>query len=196
MRYTVTTFDVCVQGFERLRSESEFLLVATIGPRAGWRTLRNEWLADMQSCERPEGFDYDAARACVQAYASALRRSIDGKPNPFGLESGGGAYASAFLYVRDACHGLEAGPPNLDCMDAAELMEWAETFSAPDRSLAAFIFPDRPRGMIRAARQMSSYAASKARAMDARAAGRIGEAQSLEDGCAITFKAMPVFARW
>lgn len=67
----VTTFDVCQPGFERMRSQSEFILLAY--PRAGDTPaqLRDEWKADLQSCARPDGFDYDAALAAIDAFCDA-----------------------------------------------------------------------------------------------------------------------------
>lgn len=63
-----TTIDVCQPGFERLRSQSEFILLAH--PREGDSPsdLKAEWLADIQRCERPDGFDYDAAREAVETF--------------------------------------------------------------------------------------------------------------------------------
>ena len=68
-RYSVRTFDVCAQGFERLRARHEFILLAYPKRGASAAELAEEWKADIQACARPDGFDYEAARACVDAFA-------------------------------------------------------------------------------------------------------------------------------
>lgn len=104
-RYEVTTFDVCTQGFERLRSNSEFILVAYPNGRSGAGTLRKQWLDDLQSCERPEGFDYGAAKLAIGRYCAKLQRHWKGKRNPMdaaGRNNGeDGSELCAFLYVKD-----------------------------------------------------------------------------------------------
>ena len=43
MAYEVTTFDVCVQGYERLLSYSEFILVAYIDADTKAPDLSEQW---------------------------------------------------------------------------------------------------------------------------------------------------------
>lgn len=104
-RYSVTLFEPCAAGFERWRTEAEFLLVAHVDRRAGWRTMRDAWLADINACERPEGFDYAAARRLVCSYAAGLRRDWQGRPNPLRLPADpNGEGFPVRLYVRDNWH--------------------------------------------------------------------------------------------
>lgn len=92
-RYTVTTFDVCVEGFERLRNRDEFILVAYINKRTNKRDMRNQFLDDIQAVGREDEFDYDAARVCVENYIgdvamASVRQYMEGECN-------------AYLYIRD-----------------------------------------------------------------------------------------------
>lgn len=105
-RYEVATFDVCVQGFERLRSQSEFILVAHVDATSTWQDVRAEWLGDVQSCDRFDGFDYEAAAAAVNAFCAANAGRYRGE-NPFNLElpaeaecEGEGDSCMAFLYIN------------------------------------------------------------------------------------------------
>lgn len=105
--YEVTTFDVCAQGFERLRSYEEFILCASIDADTDSADLLEQWDGDLQSCDHPNGFDYDAAREAVRAfYESNVRPLFDRKSNPFSLEPTRDDVlpydqgCTAFLYVR------------------------------------------------------------------------------------------------
>ena len=89
--YSVTSFDACVPGYERLRSNSEFILVAYPRPQWGKRAMMRAFLEDMESVSRPDGFDYRAARQAVRAWFR------DVKAGRFGIESGN----TAFLYVNE-----------------------------------------------------------------------------------------------
>jgi hypothetical protein len=86
--YEVSSFDVCAEGNERLRSYSEFILVAYVGARQSVKGIRQQWLDDIQACVRPDGFDYDAARKCVE--------TVKLTPRDFK----GAAGCSAYLYIR------------------------------------------------------------------------------------------------
>jgi hypothetical protein len=87
MSYSVTAFDVCAQGFERLRSYEEFIVVAAIDDDSNPADLLEQWEADLQSCDRPENFDFDAAREAIRSYyESNIRPLFDRKTNPFDLE--------------------------------------------------------------------------------------------------------------
>lgn len=92
-RYTVTTFDVCMAGNERLRNRSEFLLVGYVNPDITKTELTEQFMADIQACERPDGFDYDACRATVMAFMA----DVDMK--------------HALLYVEPAPLGEDGEPP-------------------------------------------------------------------------------------
>ena len=65
MTYIVNTFDDSAHGMERLRHQSEFILVAYPWEDSGLDDIRQQWLDDIQSCARPDGFEYDAARQAV-----------------------------------------------------------------------------------------------------------------------------------
>lgn len=104
-RYKVTTFDVCVSGFERLRNRDEFILLAYPHPAATADELAEEWIRDIQSCAREDGFDYDSAYACVTAWARdpanvARVRSVcaDLEPPDENEES----ELNAYLYLADS----------------------------------------------------------------------------------------------
>ena len=102
-RYEVASMDYCAPGFERLRNQDEFILCAYPAPGAGWRALQRDWLQDIESCDRPDGFDYPAARRAVRAYCSKLRDAWRGRRNPLGVEHTPDNEESApvLLYVRD-----------------------------------------------------------------------------------------------
>lgn len=109
MAYEVTTFDVCASGFERLRSQDEFILLASIDAATDGDSLLEQWLSDIQSCERFDGFDYDAARAAVNEYWNAnVRPLFAARQNPFNLDEGrsdigmddGDECCNAFLFIR------------------------------------------------------------------------------------------------
>lgn len=102
MTYAVTTFDICVQGFERLRSQSEFLLVAYVNGATTLADLREQLHSDIQGCDRFEGFDYDAARQVVDDYLDAsgdwIARDLSGL-EPASDNDCDESYI-AFLYVE------------------------------------------------------------------------------------------------
>jgi hypothetical protein len=83
--YRVTTVDVCVPGNERLRNRSEFILLASVIPSTTAADIRGQLLADIQSCDRGDWFDYDSARAAVEsAMADYVRPAFRRKRwNPF-----------------------------------------------------------------------------------------------------------------
>jgi hypothetical protein len=111
-RYEVTTLDVCVYGMERLRNRNEFILTARIDAETDSGDLLEEWLRDIQACDRPDGFDYDAVREAVtNYYESTVRPLFRRRSNPFNLESGrtdigldefdSDTSCTAFLFIRD-----------------------------------------------------------------------------------------------
>ena len=108
-KYEVTTFDVCASGFERLRSYEEFILLALIDAETSAEDLLEQWVSDIQSCERGDDFDFDAARKAVEAYhAENIAPLFAKRDNPFDLdardvedeESFDQESATAYLYVR------------------------------------------------------------------------------------------------
>lgn len=103
MQYEVTTIDICVQGYERLRSEDEFILVAYPSSRRdGAATLEREWIRDIDVCERGPNFHYKearrAVRRAVKANAGAIRRQLQSCEFPKDWDGEG---VMAFLYLRE-----------------------------------------------------------------------------------------------
>lgn len=68
MAYHVTTLEVCAEGMERLRAQSEFILCAYAGSDSSPEAIADEWRQDIQTCARPDGFDYDGARAAIDSF--------------------------------------------------------------------------------------------------------------------------------
>lgn len=68
MRYVITTVDMCVQGFERLRRQDEFILNAYPSHGETGTDLLDALLNDIETCARPDDFDYTRAREAVRAY--------------------------------------------------------------------------------------------------------------------------------
>lgn len=107
MPYSVATLDVCAQGFERLRSESEFILTAYVWAATPPESYLEQWLSDIQSCDRGEGFDYAEAEKTVREYyESDIRpRWTHESSNPFRLDDepdagDEGESCVAFLYIE------------------------------------------------------------------------------------------------
>ena len=67
-KYTVTSFDNSVSGMERLRNQSEFILLAYPWEDSVPVDIRRQWVDDIQSCDRFDGFDYEAAREAVNEW--------------------------------------------------------------------------------------------------------------------------------
>lgn len=199
-RYRVTSFDVCWSGFERLRSPAEFILIAYPNGRSGWRTVRDEWLRDLDSCDRGEGFDLAAARREVCRYSAALRQIWQGKRNPMGIERSrrgddSGESITAFLYVRDSWADMES-PVNLDCMAPAEIAAFARKYRRAGRARAAELFPEKPSGYIAAARGLADYASRKHSAMLMREKGEVAIALAYESGADSVYATLAPYARW
>lgn len=105
-KYEVSTFDVCANGFERLRSYDEFILSASIDADTDSTDLLAQWTSDLQACDRDEDFDFNAAREAIKTYCDATVRPLfAARKNPFNLESGRDDIGfnegcNAFLYIR------------------------------------------------------------------------------------------------
>jgi hypothetical protein len=67
-RYSVTGLDCSAEGMERLRDQSEFILLAYPGADTTPDDLAADWIRDMDSSDQGEGFDYDAAEQAIRAY--------------------------------------------------------------------------------------------------------------------------------
>ena len=66
--YLVTSIDLCAQGYERLRRQSEIILLAYPTSATTPEELKADLIADLDSCMRDDGFDYDAATAAIETY--------------------------------------------------------------------------------------------------------------------------------
>ena len=86
--------------------------------------------------------------------------------------------------------------PNLDCDWPDNLKDFAADVDAKPFQMADLLFPDKPLGYGAATLRLGEYATYKARAMDARTAGRIPEALRLEAICDRFYQRLPSFARW
>lgn len=84
--YSISSFDVCVQGFEPLRSYTETLLPVPIGPEDTPETIREALHDELQSCMRPDGFDYEAAEKAINEFVDSELKPRKW-PNAFGLEA-------------------------------------------------------------------------------------------------------------
>ena len=99
MAYEVTTFDVCMPGFERLRNRDEFILVASVWYGMSKYDLLDQFNSGIQGCARPDDFDYDVVRKLVaETVANAsmvdvLLRYIDIEQEMEGC--------NAYLCIRD-----------------------------------------------------------------------------------------------
>lgn len=79
--YTVNSWDVCTQGFERLRSRTEFMITLPVRRATGWKEIRDEMKADIQRYAQPDDFDYAACQLAVDEFCAELRkRHKSGKP--------------------------------------------------------------------------------------------------------------------
>lgn len=76
-RYTVSGMDCAAEGMERLRDQSEFILLAYVdNANAGSADVWAQWLEDIDSCARPDGFDYLEARQAVRTWAADNESAI------------------------------------------------------------------------------------------------------------------------
>jgi hypothetical protein len=76
MRYQVTELCTATPGMERLRNRDEFILIAyPSGPERVADSLR-QLKADLQTCDRPEGFGYQAARDAIDKWAAEGGRDM------------------------------------------------------------------------------------------------------------------------
>jgi hypothetical protein len=86
---------------------------------------------------------------------------------------------------------------NLDCLsiDPADYFAWSRQHA--DGAVAGRkLFPKRPVGYARAARDLAAYAGNKGNAMVHRANGRIELAQRYEGICDVLYASLPPYARW
>lgn len=148
-RYHVTSLDCSAEGMERLRSPAEFILLAYAGsdstPEDIFAALRD----DVDSCDRGDGFDFEAARAAIQTWGkngglslvqwelrSAQQAAARGDLN--WNDAGADEFDSVTfrLYVRDNWHGLPAPFPQA----------YVFTLESEAVALAHVLAPDRDLG--------------------------------------------------
>ena len=84
---------------------------------------------------------------------------------------------------------------NLDAMTEDELGNLWMSAKRPVR-LARTLFPERPSGYVRAARDVGYYAINKSTAISCRLRGDITAAQIYETVCERIYDSLPPFARW
>ena len=99
MAYEVTTFDVRMPGFERLRNRDEFILVAVVWYGMSKDDLLEQFNSDIQVCTRPDDFDYDAVRKLV-AETVANARKVDVLLHYIDIEREIEG-CNAYLFIRD-----------------------------------------------------------------------------------------------
>jgi hypothetical protein len=92
---------------------------------------------------------------------------------------------------------------NLDCLvDPADLRAWGfevmghKWSGKSPRTIAAAIFPERPRGYVSAATSLAHYASNKATAMECRTRGDIDTARMYETICERIYSSLPEYAKW
>jgi hypothetical protein len=90
----------------------------------------------------------------------------------------------------------EPGAPNLDATEPDALMTFWLATSYHDRTVARFLFPERPTGYVRATGALGAYAANKATAMGCRERGDIRGAECYESICEGIYERLPEYARW
>jgi hypothetical protein len=95
--YTVNSYDICVQGFERLRSNSEFIIPIYVSRGTTVDDIRRYMKDDIQNIMQPDGFDFEACRKTIDEFCDAnakdLERHIDD------LEPAGDEDESCMLFV-------------------------------------------------------------------------------------------------
>lgn len=79
MIYEVTRFDNSAPGMEPLRNRDEFILIAYLGEDMAPLDILTQWQADIDSCVRPDGFDYLEARAAIDQWAGNNLERIRGE---------------------------------------------------------------------------------------------------------------------
>ena len=76
-RYIVTGMDSAADGMERLRNWNECILLAYPAGDSTVSDLREQWQADLDACEREDGFDYEAAREAIATYCGECAGDLE-----------------------------------------------------------------------------------------------------------------------
>lgn len=92
----VTSYDVCVQGYERLRHDSEVLLPVIIGPDTTIGDIEQDL---KQELKVHESLDQAAAAAAVDEFLKDHLQWAFKKPNPFGLSKASEDDEPVYLFV-------------------------------------------------------------------------------------------------
>jgi hypothetical protein len=86
---------------------------------------------------------------------------------------------------------------NLDAMSGDDLMAiWSKSNSVKPVSFARELFPTKPKGYVRATKDLGNYASNKATAMQCRLAGNIQTAIMYEDIADRIYDNLPEYAKW
>lgn len=76
-RYTVSGLDYSAAGMERLRDQSESILLADPDADSTPESILAEWLADLDSCDRGDSFNYNAAEHAICEYVAGNRLAVE-----------------------------------------------------------------------------------------------------------------------
>lgn len=122
-RFEVTSLDASAEGMERLRNQSEFILLAYPSPYDTPAAIAEQWAADVDACERPDGFGFALCRDAVRTWAAQNSEYIAATLASLrDVWEGDDAEDSApafRLYVRDVDSDIQ-GEPNAEELAA----EW------------------------------------------------------------------------
>lgn len=87
-------------------------------------------------------------------------------------------------------------PLNLDSMTSEDLTNfWSLAFQFHPVRTARILFPEKPKGFVRATKNLGLYAANKATAMNLRKEGSINDAVKYELICDKIYAELPKFAK-
>lgn len=105
--YSVTGRDCCAEGFERLRSQAEFILLAYPGRDSTADSILAELEADLDSVMRPDGFDYEAAERALREWfaeggAEWIRGSLAGLEWPSEEEEPAGLFFGIYVTEEES----------------------------------------------------------------------------------------------
>ena len=99
----VTSYDICVQGFERLRTNDEFIIGALVDNECLPENIFDDLLSDYRAVDRGDDFDWVGGERAIgkwftQAWPDIQRGISDIDPCP---EDESGEYGvNIFVYVE------------------------------------------------------------------------------------------------
>ena len=92
---------------------------------------------------------------------------------------------------------VKSNVPNLDSLDVDEHWAiWQRTNSVRPIAYARELFPGKPKGYTRIAKDLGCYASNKATAMSCRLRGDIQTALTYEGICDRIYDRLPDWSRW